>query len=343
MNAPQRILVVGPSWVGDMVMAQALFMRLAERHPNASIDVVAPGWSLPLLARMPEVRAGIELPVRHGELAFGQRRRLGQRLRAQHYDWAIVLPRSLKAALVPAFARVRRRTGFLGEHRYGLLTDIRPFDAVRLDQTVKRFLALGPDGDDLGRIPQPRLRVEPERAAGLRTRLGLQPQGRLIVFAPGAEYGPAKRWPAERFAELARMCVAGGFEVLLIGSAKEAAIGAEIVRLAAAPGVVDSCGQTELVDAVDLLGVAAAAVCNDSGLMHVAAAAGTPLVALYGSSSPALTPPLTGRARVIWKALPCSPCFRRECPLGHLDCLRTIAPAEVMDAIEALPGRGVVA
>jgi len=324
-------------------MAQALFIRLAATWPSAAIDVVAPGWSLPLLQRMPQVRTGIELQVGHGELAFGVRRQLGQALREHHYDWAIVLPRSLKAALVPAFARIPRRTGYLGEYRYGLLTDIRPWDPLRLDQTVKRFLALGPDSENLSDIPEPQLRVERQRGKALREQLGLKRDGQHIVFAPGAEYGAAKRWPAAHFADLARMCVADGHEVLLIGSAKEAEIGAEIVQRAGVPGIVNACGLTELVDALDLLGTAGAAVCNDSGLMHVAAAAGTPLVALYGSSSPAMTPPLSRRARVIYKSLSCSPCFSRDCPLGHLDCLRTIEPDEVRQALTALPGAEAVA
>ena len=339
MSDPERILVIGPSWVGDMVMAQALFRRLKEHFPAASLDVLAPGWSLPLLARMPEVRAGIELPVRHGELALRLRRRIGHELRANRYDWAIVLPRSLKAALVPAFARIPRRTGFLGEYRYGLLTDVRAYDAARLDQTVRRFLALGPEGAAIEPIPQPQLRVEPARARALREHFGLTAEGRHIVFAPGAEYGAAKRWPASHFAALARRCAANGVDVLLIGSAKEAAIGAQIVQRADTAGVISLCGRTELVDAIDLLGTASAAVCNDSGLMHVAAAARAPLVALYGSSSPRMTPPLSAHARIVYKALSCSPCFRRECPLGHLDCLNTIDPDEVMRELESLPDR----
>ncbi|HMB74216.1 MAG TPA: lipopolysaccharide heptosyltransferase II [Gammaproteobacteria bacterium] len=343
MSAPARILVVGPSWVGDMVTARALFRRLADRFPQASLDVLAPGWSLPLLERMPEVGTGIQLHAGHGELALARRWRLGRTLRMRRYDWAIVLPRSFKAALVPAIAGIPRRTGFLGEYRYGLLTDIRRFDAAAMDQTVKRFLALGAAEDGFDEIPQPTLRVEPERARALRMQFGLPPQGRHIVLAPGAEYGAAKRWPAPSFAALARHCAVDGRDVLLIGSAKEAAIGAEIRQLADTPGVVDLCGRTELVDALDLLGAADAAVCNDSGLMHVAAAAGAPLVALYGSSSPHRTPPLTRRASVVYKGLSCSPCFARECPLGHLDCLRTIETDEVIRALEALPGTDAVA
>jgi len=317
-------------------MAQSLFKRLRERLPDAELDVLAPGWSLPLLARMPEVRSGVDLGIGHGEFGLFRRRRLGRVLRAREYDWAIVLPRSAKAALVPAFARIPRRTGFLGEYRYGLLNDIRPFDPQRLDQTVRRFLALGLPDDPPDEILMPALRVEPVHAQALCEKFGLDFAGRRCVLVPGAEYGPAKRWPAERFAELARSLAAAGNDVLLLGSAKEAAIGGEIEARAGSRRVFNLCGRTELTDAVDLLGTAAAAVCNDSGLMHVAAAAGVPLIAIYGSSSPKFTPPLTRRARIVYKGLSCSPCFRRTCPLGHLDCLGSISAAEVGRELAAL-------
>lgn len=338
MSDPRRILVVGPSWVGDMVMAQALFMHLRSRFATAQIDVVAPGWSLPLLARMPEVREGIDIGIGHGELAFGRRRSLGKSLRERAYDWAIVLPRSLKAALVPAFARIPKRTGFRGEYRYGLLNDIRAFDRERLDKTVLRFVALG--ADELPeKIPQPALQVDAERARGLLERFGIDGSLPLVALAPGAEYGSAKRWPAQSFAQLARRLAADGHAVVILGSAKEAALGEEIVAAGNSEGVTNLCGRTELVDAIDLLGIAKAAVCNDSGLLHVAAGAGAPLVALYGSSSPDFTPPLTDKASIVYEALSCSPCFRRECPLGHLDCLRQITPDRVAAELQSLTAR----
>ena len=319
-----------------MVMAQALFRRLRENARDAIVDVLAPGWSLPLLARMPEVHEAVELDVGHGELAIRKRRRLGIALRGKGYDQAIVLPRSFKSALVPAFARIAKRTGFLGEYRYGLINDIRPFDRQRLNQTVKRFVSLAAKDETLADIPRPELIVYRDRVRQLREQFGLAPDGRHVVLAPGAEYGPAKRWPAQYFAEVAKRCAANDFDVLIIGSAKEAAIGADIEAQAASTGIANLCGRTELADAIDLLGSARAAICNDSGLMHVAAAAGAPLVALYGSSSPDFTPPLSPHARVLYRSLECSPCFRRECPLGHLDCLRGIEPDQVISELDAL-------
>lgn len=325
----QDILVVGPSWVGDMVMAQALFMRLRERHPQAAIDVLAPGWSLPILARMPEVRAGIELPLGHGDFGFGERRRIGHGLRGKAYAQAIVLPGSWKSALTPYFARIPRRTGYRREFRYGLLNDLRTLDKTILPTTVQQFLALAEEGGvtQAPSIPQPRLRAEPQRIEALRQQFGLDPHKPAVALMPGAEYGPAKRWPPEYFAELSGRLVAAGHQVWVLGSAKEKELGAAIAQGRA--DIHDLSGRTRLADVVDLLAAAGVAVSNDSGLMHVAAAVGTRLVAIYGSSSPKMTPPLSKDAQVLYLDLDCSPCFQRTCPLGHLNCLRQITPAQV--------------
>jgi heptosyltransferase II len=338
VSARAKVLVVGPSWVGDMVMAQALYRVLAERVPAPEIHVLAPPWSLPLLARMPEVVKSIELAAGHGELKLGLRRSLGLALRAERYSEAIVLPRSLKAALVPWFARIPKRTGFRGEWRYGLLNDVRELDRVRLDQTVKRFIALGLAAHAAlpSMLPaewQPRLRVDDANLARLRREHGLGGEP-LVALMPGAEYGPAKRWPAASFAALARSLAQAGRCVLLLGSTKEHELGEKICEQAVSARVRNLCGATTLGDVVDLLAAADAAVSNDSGLLHVAAAAGTSVVAIYGSSSPKFTPPLTANAAIVYRAIECSPCFARECPLGHLRCLREIEPGEVLQVVE---------
>jgi heptosyltransferase-2 len=335
VTGPSDLLIVGPSWVGDMVMAQSLYQLLHSRNPAASIDVLAPGWSLPLLGRMPEIRAGIELPLAHGELGWGRRRAVARGL-AGHYRQAIVLPRSLKSALVPWFARIPRRTGFRGEWRYGLINDVRPFDPTRLDQTVKRFLALGLDGGEtaLPAAPPPRLRTNAAATQRTLANLGLTLRHPVVALMPGAEYGSAKQWPAEAYARLAARLAAAGIDVWILGSAKEMALGDAIASTAASARVRNLCGRTALVDAVDLLGVTDVAVTNDSGLMHVAAAVGTHVVALYGSSTPDFTPPLTSDATVHYRRLACSPCFARECPLGHLECLKGIDVADVALSVE---------
>jgi heptosyltransferase-2 len=333
-----RVLVVGPSWAGDMVMAQSLFIRLQQESPGCLVDVLAPGWSLPLIERMPEVRRGIEMPVAHGELGFGALRRLGVGLRGERYDRAIVLPRKLKAALVPWFARIPRRTGFRGELRYGLINDMRPLDKSLLRQTAQRFVALGSDRPLTGVpvIPEPRLRVDEANRTRLRRELGLNATQPVIALMPGAEYGPAKQWPPEYYAQLAARLAQAGYQAWILGSAKEAALG-ESIRAGSGGAAINLCGRTQLADTVDLLSLCAGAVTNDSGLMHVAAAVGTPLVAIYGSSTPDYTPPLTRRAQVLYLRLECSPCFERTCPLGHYNCLRRIGVERVLEHIPVRP------
>lgn len=340
MTVADKVLVIGPSWVGDMVMAQALYKLLRERSPGAEIHVVAPPWSVPVLARMPEVERGIELAVGHGELGLGRRAALGRALRSERYDRAIVLPRSAKAALVPWFAKIPLRTGFRGEWRYGLLNDIRVLDA-RLDQTVKRFVALGQAHDEapFDSLPpalRPRLTSDARNLERLRAAHGLTSDRPFAALMPGAEYGAAKRWPAAHYGALAAALASEGADVVVLGSAKERALGDEVAAAAASPRVRNLAGATSLADVVDLLAAAELAVSNDSGLLHVAAAAGAPVAAVYGSSSPRFTPPLTDAAAVVSLSLECSPCFARECPLGHLRCLRDLAPSTVLHAARSL-------
>ena len=333
-----RILVVGPAWVGDMVMTQSLLMTLAEREPGAEVDVLAPAWSQPIIARMPQARRGIELPTGHGELGWGKRRRLGHELRAVGYDRAIVLPRSAKAALVPWFARIPVRTGYRGESRYGLINDMRALDKGVLTQTVQRFVALGlpADAPQPPTVPYPALVVESGRRAALLAEHGLDGGEPLVALMPGAEYGPAKQWPEAHFGRLAERLAANGYRCLILGSPKERALGERIA--AYAPATVNLCGRTELVDVVDLLAACRGAVSTDSGLMHVAAAVDVPLVAVYGSSTPAYTPPLSDRTGVLHLGLACSPCFERVCPLGHTQCLTRIGVSDVVAALaERLP------
>jgi heptosyltransferase-2 len=325
-------LIVGPSWVGDMVMAQSLFNLLKQREPERPIDVLAPGWSLPVVARMPEVRNGIDAETQHKELGIRKRRKIGQSLRGK-YDRAIVMPRSIKAALVPWFARVETRVGFRGEMRYGLLTDIRQLDRSILDQTVKRFLALGTAPDEaLPEAPYPALRVSPENQETVMQSLGLRSERPVVAMMPGAEYGPAKCWPFEHFAGLARLLVADGMDVWILGSQKDNVAGVAIAEQSPA---INLCGKTSLEDVIDLLGFATHAVSNDSGLMHIAAAVGANTHAIYGSSSPLFTPPLTATRKIHYLDIECSPCFERECPLGHLRCLKEIDAKSVRAGILA--------
>ncbi len=338
-----RILIVAPSWVGDAVLAQPLFARLHERHRALVLEVLAPPWTRALFARMPEVHSAIDSPYAHGELALRNRYALGRSLAPRSYDQAIVLPNSFKSALIPYYARIPVRTGFVGEARWMLLNDARRLDKRALPLMVERFAQLAePAHAPLPRpLPASRLRVDTAQRAATLRKLGLAPHLPVAVLCPGAEYGPAKRWPPRYFADLAQRLRAAGYEVWLAGSAKDAAAGDEIARLV--PGAcVNLCGRTTLDEAIDLLSAAALVVSNDSGLMHIAAALDVPLTALYGSSSPAFTPPLSARARIVKIELACSPCFQRECPLGHFNCMRQLTPEQVWQHIDfdktILPG-----
>ena len=332
-----RILVVAPSWVGDALLSQPLLTLLKQRDAGAAIDVLGPGWALPIFRRMPEVGETIESPFAHGELALGKRLQIGRRLQARHYDRAYVLPNSFKSALIPLFARIPKRIGFVGEFRHWLLTDARKLDDQALSLMVQRFAHLAAPRDESieSELPIPRLQVGPAEAGQLMERLGVSRPSCLVCLCPGAEYGPAKRWPPQYFGELAAALATEGSAVWVVGSSKERDIG-EAIRESSAGAALNLCGRTTLDEAVVLLSAADRVVTNDSGLMHVAAALDRPMVALYGSSSPAFTPPLSGRARILKLDVPCSPCFERVCPLGHFDCMMKLMPGRVLTEIHSL-------
>lgn len=320
-----------------MVMMHSLCQLLRQRDPDVVIDVLAPGWSLPVIGRMNEVREGIESPFSHGVFDWPGRHRVGKSLRDRAYDQAIVLPRSFKAALIPFHAGVPVRTGYRGEMRFGLINDMRDLDKQRLPTTVSRFAALGwPEHETLPEpLPQPRLRIDPENQANVLARLGLAAGVPVVGMMPGAEYGPAKQWPLQYFADLARVLNSEGRAVWIFGSDKDRRHGEQIANEAGA-GTTNLCGRTSLPDAIDLIALTQQVVSNDSGLMHVAAAAGTAVVAIYGSSSPDYTPPLTDRAVVMRTGIECSPCFDRTCRYGHYRCLREISPQQLHEAMNTL-------
>ena len=386
-----KILIIAPSWVGDAVMAQPLLRRLRELYPDAVIDAFAPAWVAPVLERMAEIRRVVINPLAHGEFSLKLRWKLGRALRQDHYDHAIILPNSLKSALIPFFAGISLRTGFKGEMRFSLINDMRHLDKQALPLMVERFAALAEyPGIPLHRpVDNPRLTADKERTQATLARLNLAPKKTVVAFCVGAEYGPAKRWPAPHFAELARMLADAGHEIWLLGSHKDAEIGAEIEQIyfklpssalsdlnqrplhsppdrnqlpsrspplplagegwgegnllageRENPALRNLCGQTGLAEAINLLAAASFAVVNDSGLMHIAAALGKPVIALFGSSSPGFTPPLSDQARIISLNLPCSPCFERVCPLGHFDCMMKLSPQRVFEEIAAtMPGQ----
>lgn len=328
-----KLLVVGPAWVGDMVMAQTLFKFLKSRYPSIEIDVLAPAWTEPLLKRMPEVRGIILAPFKHGELRLCDRYRLGRRLRGR-YDWAIVMPRSYKSALIPFFAKIPRRTGFLGEWRYGVLNDLR-YRPKQHPLLIHRFLMLALNkGETLTQYDTPALSSSTHQVQKTLRALSLDvPTSRLLVLCPGAEYGSSKRWPSDYFAEVAQAKIEQGWQVWMLGSANDCHWVEPIVRMTK-QRVINLVGRTTLDQAIDILTRATVVLTNDSGLMHVAAAVNRPLIAIYGSSSPEFTPPLSHQAHIIRLNLSCQPCFKRECPLSHLKCMWDLRPAQVLEVLE---------
>ncbi len=339
----EQILVIGPAWVGDMVMAQTLFKLLKQERPGVLIDVLAPGATLPLLARMPEVRNAHLMRVGHGQLRLRERRQLGHALRTVAYDQAIVLPNSFKSALVPFWAGIKKRTGWQGEMRWGLLNDMRKLDKQSYPFMIERFMALAlkRDANVPAKPPMPHLVVEPQQVEMTLAKLKLTCDRRpILALCPGAEYGPAKRWPTAYFAQVAKQKVAQGWQVWIFGSHKEQPLAAQIQE-ACNHICRDLTGQTQLTEAIDLLSCAHAVVSNDSGLMHISAALQRPLVVIYGSSDPGFTPPLSKQVKILTLGLDCSPCFKRECPLKHYKCLRDLHPPRVLRALdELLAGAG---
>lgn len=333
-----KILVIAPSWVGDCMLMQPMLARLAQRHPGVEIDIFAPPWTASLLRQMREVHDVIINPFSHGELNLLARRRLGQQLGSAGYDQAIVLPNSLKSALIPFHANIPLRTGFVGELRYGLLNDARRLDKKKLPLMVERFAQLAEPADmEVARpVPHPRLASSVEQRWQVLDKLGLSLTQPVAVFCPGAEYGIAKRWPIPYFAQLAQYLRDAGYAVWIIGSPKDKEIGDKIVALGNGP-CRNLAGMTDLTEAIALLSCADLVVSNDSGLMHLAAALNRPMLALYGSSSPRFTPPLSCKAQVLRVEVPCSPCFKRKCPRGHFNCMVKLTPEQVVKFIPATP------
>lgn len=346
VTTPQKILIIGPSWVGDMIMAQSLFILLKRTRRDCHITVLAPAWTEPLLARMPEVDESLVLPFDHGDLKLGERRRFGKSLADKGFTHAIVLPNSFKSALIPRFAGIKERIGWRGEARGLLLNDCRRLDKTKYPRMVERFAALGLSAKSRlpERVPDPNLLVTRPMVDKVLAKFGIETTGdwpaRLLAICPGAEFGSSKQWPASHFIMLCARLFADGWRVVIMGSAGDAAIAQEIyegVEQKLGRSLTDRCfnlaGKTTLAEAIDIMAACALAVSNDSGLMHVAAALNLPVVALYGSTSPEFTPPLAPMAKILTTPIECRPCFDRECRFGHKRCMTDIEPARVLTAI----------
>lgn len=304
-----KILVIGPSWIGDMIMSQSLYRTLKVKYPSAKIDVMAGSWCISLLARMPEVHKALLMPLDHGTVGISERWRLGHALRTNQYDHAYVLPNSFKSALVPFFANVPKRTGWRGEMRYGLLNDIRVLDKVAFPLMVQHYVALAYDkrhmrsAEDLCKpLLWPQLEVSKEEITKIIIEFNLTSHRPIIGFCLGAEFGIAKRWPHYHYATLAQRLINNGYQIILLGSLKDYVV-AKQIRMSFPESTLTYCinlaGKTKLEHAVILIAACQAIVSNDSGLMHITAALNKPLIALYGPTSPDFTPPLSNKAKVL--------------------------------------------
>jgi len=332
---PHRILIIGPAWVGDMVMSQSLYRLLKQNDPNVVIDVLAPAWTFSLLKCMPEIAEAIPLPLRHGDLKLGVRYQLAKQLRARKYDQAIVLQNSFKSALIPWLANIPVRTGWRGEYRYLLLNDMRKENKKKYSLMIEQFMALGMPAN--APLPSPYLYpaftvTETAQMAVLAKHKPLWRGKPVLALCAGAEFGPSKRWPEEYYAEVAKQKISEGWDVWLFGSPKDRPTTDAIMALTNHQ-CENLAGRSELAETIQLLSLTSGMVSNDSGLMHVAAALNKPLVAIYGSTSPTFTPPLSNTATILKLNLDCQPCFQRTCPLNHHRCMRDLTPAQVLAAM----------
>lgn len=329
MSINQKILIIAPAWVGDLVMSQTLFKLLRQQYPdNLIIDVFAAKFLHPLIARMPEVNNIIENPFKHKEFNLLKRIKIGLNLRKNKYDEVIILPNSIKSAIMPFFAGIKKRTGFIGESRYILLNNYFKLDKIAQPLMIDRFCALANNGKKVENIEFPALQTDLENQESLRQRFNLDKTKTLIAFCPAAEYGPAKRWPPEYFAKLADLLDNSTYQIVILGSKKDTEISSQITQRSKHP-IIDLCGKTDLKDAIDILHMSKHTVTNDSGLMHIAASVNSHVIAIYGSTSEGFTPPLNETANVIKITLECSPCFQRTCKFGHYNCLRTISAESI--------------
>ena len=329
-QTPLKILIIGPAWVGDMVMAQVLFKLLKKNNPNSIITLLAPSWTRDLVSRMPEINAIIDLPFKHGEFNILKRYQLGRLLSKHNYNHAIVLPNSWKSALIPFFAGIKNRIGFKGECRYGLLNTLKSLNKQKYPLMIQRFALLSLNsGEDLpDSLPYPELLI-----TTINPTNNNKQNKKIIALCPGAEFGPSKRWPEAYYADIALYLRQKNYAVYLLGSEKDKIICDNINQL-----TQNQCdnfaGKTSLSQAIDLLAQSSLVITNDSGLMHIAAAVNNPvIIALYGSTDPNFTPPLSSKAHILSIELDCRPCFKRECPLSHHHCMTYLTPAKIKEVI----------
>lgn len=342
-----RILIIAPNWIGDAVMSQPLLASLKAIYPQCQIDVLASPWVAPIYRACAEVHQVIEAQLEHKKLQWGLRRSLAKQIQKNLYDVCFVLPNSFKSALIPWFANIPFRIGYRGEMRFGLINvALNNPNKINRPPMADHYLALDSALEhstqiDAGNPANPKLNVSAvaKQSVGTKLQAAAINEHSIYVLCPGAEYGVTKRWPADHFAKLAEQLISNepDAHVILLGSKGDHILGESIQTQASNSSRIHNwCGKTSLDEAIALIGMSKALISNDSGLMHIGAALKVPQVAIFGSSDPHHTPPLSDKAQVIWLNLPCSPCHKRECPLGHLKCLNDISPENVLSTIKSL-------
>jgi heptosyltransferase II len=341
-----RTLVISPNWIGDAVMAQPLLALLRQQHPDRPIDVLAPPGVAPVWRAVAEVDTVLEMPLRHGALQLKERWKYARVLRQRGYADAYVLPNTIKYALIPWLAGIPRRVGYKGEMRYGLINVMHHDDEpARPMMPFYAALAQDPSLPAPRKVARPAMQVPAGAAAAACARYGIDPARQLVVYAPGAEFGPAKRWPPRHFGDLAQRIVAADPEVqiALLGSPKDRPTCEEVIVAAgpAASNMLNLAGSTKLDEAAALIAQSAALVTNDSGLMHIASGLNKPLVALYGPTDPRHTPPSSESAHWVWLHLECAPCQERVCPLGHHHCMEKLGPDMAWQELRPMLGQVV--
>lgn len=342
-----RILIIAPNWIGDAVMSQPLLANLKSIYPKSQIDVLASPWVAPIYRACAEVHQVIDAHLEHQQLQWSLRKQLAKQLELNQYNACFVLPNSLKSALIPWLANIPLRIGYRGEMRFGLINfALDNPSKINRPPMANHYLALCNVMDhskevDTNQAADPKLNISPtaKQSVSAKLQAAAIDEKSIYVLCPGAEYGVTKRWPTGHFASLAQHLINNepNANIILLGGKGDHALGEEIISQVKNPVQIQNwCGETSLDEAIALIGMSKVLVSNDSGLMHIGAALKVPQVAIFGSSDPHHTPPLSDKAKVIWLNLPCSPCHKRECPLGHLKCLKDISPSTVLGAIQTL-------
>ena len=327
----QKLLIIPQNWLGDIVMSQTLLKKIKSNNPKTSIDILVNSSLKNLVERMPEINKVIILDCNHRELGLFKRLRLAKEIKKSSYDRSIVLSRSLKSSLIPYFAKIPIRTGELGELRYLFINDLKEFSKESRRKTASRYISMySGKNEELSGNYYPSLDSNSENIKNLSEKYDLKKDKKVIIFAPGAAFGPSKMWPVNKFRELGKK-LNNDFKILILGSNNEKSIGNDIVTN---KNMVNLCGKTSIADAVDLMHISKFCVSNDSGLMHLAAATNTKSISIYGSTSPDFTPPLTKNKDIHYKGMSCSPCFEKKCKYGHYNCLVDIHSDDVFKSFK---------